>query len=77
MKFINLNANKRLLMAGSFTFAQATPKHWYCSKKGKGCKARIYLSIDELQVLFIDNEHNHEPPVYQKVNSGYYVKISG
>lgn len=63
-------------MVGNYTFAQATPKYWYCSKRDKGCKARVHLSFDELQVVYIDDEHNHDPPVYRKVMSGYYTKIS-
>lgn len=62
-------------MAEGFTFAQTTPRHWYCSKKGKGCKARIFLNKDETEVVFYNNDHDHVPPTYRRVNTGYYVKI--
>uniref|UniRef100_A0A2H1WCE9 SFRICE_005657 n=1 Tax=Spodoptera frugiperda TaxID=7108 RepID=A0A2H1WCE9_SPOFR len=65
IKFINLAANKRVLMADGYTFAQTTPRHYYCSKKGKGCKARIFLNKDDTQIIYFNNEHNHNAPVYK------------
>ncbi|KAF9796491.1 hypothetical protein SFRURICE_014662 [Spodoptera frugiperda] len=65
LKFINLAANKRVLMADGYTFAQTTPRHYYCSKKGKGCKARIFLNKDDTQIIYFNNEHNHNAPVYK------------
>ncbi|CAK1579146.1 unnamed protein product [Parnassius mnemosyne] len=75
--FITLFGNKRLLMANGYSFAQTTPRHWYCSKKAKMCKARVFLSADESRVVFRDYNHNHDPPVYERTTKGYYVKISG
>ncbi|XP_075976008.1 uncharacterized protein LOC142976491 [Anticarsia gemmatalis] len=67
VSFINISGNKRLLMADKFTFAQTTPGHWYCSKKSKGCKARIFLNKDESEVVLFNNNHEHDPPIYKKV----------
>lgn len=74
VKFINLHGNVTLLMADKYTFARSTPRHWYCSKKGKGCKARVILDKDN-RVVFIRNEHDHEPPIYKHVGD-YYIKLS-
>lgn len=75
IKFINISATKKLLMVNNFTFAPMGLKHFYCSKKAKGCKARIYLDKDRSQVTFADNEHNHLPPQYAVSSQGYYIKV--
>lgn len=64
-------------MVDNYTFAQVTPRHFYCSKKAKGCKAKIYFNKEETEVVLIKNDHDHEPPVYKHTSSGHYVKISG
>lgn len=76
-KFINLVGNKQLLMVEGYTFARASGRHWYCSKKLKGCKARVYLNTDGTVITFCDNNHNHKPPVYTQSLTGEYIKISG
>ncbi|CAH0723921.1 unnamed protein product, partial [Brenthis ino] len=76
-QFINIQGSKQLLMVQGFTFAKITARHWYCSKKAKGCKARVFLNSDGTVVDFCDNTHNHDPPVYKKCSTGQYVKLSG
>ncbi|XP_045767641.1 uncharacterized protein LOC123868963 [Maniola jurtina] len=69
-KFITLVGNKRVLMINGYTFARTTKRHWYCSKKAKGCKAKVTLDETETEVLVCDNVHNHEPPVYGQSAEG-------
>lgn len=77
-KFIKLMRNRRLLMVEGYTFRSASHgRHWYCSKRPKGCKARVYLNTSGTVVIYYDNIHNHEPPVYEKGLTGEYFKISG
>ncbi|CAH2040254.1 unnamed protein product, partial [Iphiclides podalirius] len=77
LKFIKLSENKRLLMVNGYTFAKTSPRHWYCSKKAKSCKARVFLNAEENAVVFRDDNHNHPPPEYGLTCEGYYVKITG
>ncbi|CAH0582917.1 unnamed protein product [Chrysodeixis includens] len=74
VKFIKLHGNVTLLMAYKYTFARSTPRHWYCSQKTKGCKAKVFLNNERNQVVFIKNEHNHEPPIYRQLGNDYYIK---
>ncbi|CAH2085753.1 unnamed protein product [Euphydryas editha] len=76
-KFIKLVGNTILLMVNGFTFAKANQRHWYCSKKTKGCKARVILSNDGTFLNACRNTHNHDPPAYAQLSSGLYVRISG
>lgn len=75
VKFIKIDVNKRLLMANKYTFGKYAYRRYCCSKKVKGCKARILLNDDETVVLQHSREHNHEPPVYQVTSDGFYIKI--
>ncbi|RVE50165.1 hypothetical protein evm_005188 [Chilo suppressalis] len=77
VQFIHLAGNKRLLMVNKYTFAQTTPRHFYCSKKSKGCKAKIFLDQEETDIVYSSLEHDHGPPVYIKFgDNGYYMKLS-
>ncbi|CAG4945961.1 unnamed protein product [Colias eurytheme] len=72
-RFITLVGDKKLLMVDGYTFSQMTPKHWYCSQKSKGCKAKIHLGKDEKSILLYEISHDHKPPKY--VTSGkYHIK---
>lgn len=63
-------------MLGGFTFAQVNSKrHWYCSKRKMGCKAKIKMDVDEVTILEADNVHNHEPPQYHVTRNGEYVLL--
>lgn len=75
IKFINLTGNKRLLMVNEFTFAPTSSKHFYCSQRFKGCKARVFLNIEHTHVMFADQNHNHKPPMYKITDKGFYIKI--
>ncbi|CAH2085752.1 unnamed protein product [Euphydryas editha] len=74
-EIINLPGKRTLLMFNGYTFAQTTKRHWYCSKRFKGCQARVFLSVDELNIVYCDVYHNHDPPVYRKAPDGCYLKI--
>ncbi|XP_072949712.1 uncharacterized protein pre-mod(mdg4)-AB [Epargyreus clarus] len=72
-EFIELIGGKILLMAEGFTFAKASQRHWYCSKKSKGCKARVHFNAENTVIQY-DNNHNHQKPVYKKLLNGHYMK---
>ncbi|XP_028174340.1 uncharacterized protein LOC114362951 [Ostrinia furnacalis] len=74
--FITIVGNRRLLMAHGYTFSQTALNYWYCSKKQKGCKARVSLTADEKEVASCCFEHDHPPPVYKRLQSGLYKKMS-
>lgn len=76
VKFISLSATKKLLMVNKYTFARRNQRrNFYCSQILKGCKAKVFLSKDETQVVFADNSHNHDPPNYVVMKNGYYCKV--
>lgn len=75
-EFIEIGNNRRLLMMNQYTFAPTSRGHYYCSKKGKGCKARIFLYPDGNSARFVANVHNHEPPVYKLMPYGLHVRIA-
>lgn len=64
----------KLLMLGGYTFAQAFSKrHWYCSKKKSGCKAKINMDSDLKTITVAHNVHTHDPPTYYVSKSGQYM----
>ncbi|CAH1635561.1 unnamed protein product [Spodoptera littoralis] len=65
-------------MLGGYTFAQMhSRRHWYCSKKKAGCKARIKMDVDSVTVIEAYRIHNHEPPEYYVTKNGYTLIPSG
>ncbi|KAH9631439.1 hypothetical protein HF086_014284 [Spodoptera exigua] len=61
----------QLLMLDGFTFAQMHSKrHWYCSKKKAGCKAKIKMDVDLVTVIESYRTHNHQPPEYYVTKAG-------
>ncbi|CAH2085754.1 unnamed protein product [Euphydryas editha] len=63
-------------MVNRFTFAKSNQRRWYCSKKTKGCKARIILNDDGTILDARRNVHNHDPPVYTQLSNGLYVRLT-
>ncbi|CAH2085751.1 unnamed protein product [Euphydryas editha] len=60
---------------GGYTFAQMhSQKHWYCSQKRKGCKAKVKLNEDGILVSAL-TEHCHSPPQIHVTNSGHYLVL--
>lgn len=77
IKFIVLRNGTKLLMVDGHTFAQRTPKHWYCSKKiSRKCMAKVYFEMkgDNMIITCCDNKHNHAPTKYRKTKGGIYVR---
>lgn len=77
IKFITLYNGPKLLMVDGHTFAQKTPKHWYCSKKlSMKCAAKVYLEKEgeNVRVIHCDNTHNHLPPRCRRMNGGFYIR---
>lgn len=69
--FIPTGLKKRLLMLGGYTFAQISEKHWYCSKKKLGCKAKV--KMEDGRVVAANNVHCHSPPTYHVTKAGQYI----
>ncbi|XP_022825808.1 uncharacterized protein LOC111355923 [Spodoptera litura] len=63
----------KLLMINGFTFAQMGKRHWYCSKRKVGCKARVKMAEDGQTISEVINEHDHERPTYHVTTSGEYI----
>lgn len=62
-------------MMDGYTYSQLHQSmNYYCSKKDKGCKAKIQLD-KEGNVKKADRLHSHPPPQYMCLSSGRYVKI--
>ncbi|CAH2267935.1 jg8397 [Pararge aegeria aegeria] len=72
--FISTGFKNKLLLMHGYTFAQMhSPKHWYCSQKRKGCKAKIKLDA-EGTILAAFTQHCHEPPqLYASKGGKYFV----
>ncbi|XP_047504494.1 protein tramtrack, beta isoform isoform X16 [Pieris napi] len=76
---IPTRSGKHLIMVKGFTFSKNTcsPKLYYCSKKDRGCKARLKLTKDN--TISVEESkfdcHTHPAPKYIKTANGQYVKI--
>lgn len=62
-----------MLIAYGYTFSEYFPNFWYCTKKGKGCKAKAKTYSDG-SIQAIVNDHDHKPPSFRIFN-GDYVKL--
>lgn len=61
------------MLMGGYTFAQMhSQRHWYCSQKRKGCKARVKLDTDGTLISAL-TEHNHLPPNIHVTKTGHYL----
>ncbi|GBP73779.1 hypothetical protein EVAR_42951_1 [Eumeta japonica] len=55
---------KHLLIYKGYSFSQQHVfRNWYCSKKAKGCKARIHMN-NECEITSYDDNHTHEAPKF-------------
>lgn len=73
--FISTGYKNKLMLMGGYTFAQMhSQKHWYCSQKRKGCKAKVKLNEDGILVSAL-TEHCHNPPQIHVTNSGHYLVL--
>ncbi|CAH2085758.1 unnamed protein product [Euphydryas editha] len=65
-------------MLNDYTYAKNPKSHiYYCSKKNKGCKARVKLDRNGIIINKAeDSTHFHPPPKYYQTSSGEYIKLS-
>lgn len=77
-KFIQTRFGGKMLMFDGYTYSRRFPTmNYYCSKKDRGCKAKVKLNaMDEIVSDIKLCVHDHEPPKYRISSSGIYVKIS-
>lgn len=76
-KFIRIG-KATLLMLNGYTYSRnSQTMNYYCSKKSKGCKARVKLDEDGvIRERTYDIVHCHPPPTFRKLSTGEYVRIS-
>ncbi|KOB74539.1 Modifier of mdg4 [Operophtera brumata] len=68
------SGKKQILMLDGFTYNQNNRStNWYCSSKGKHCKARI-RRLHSGEIARINIDHNHEPPSYYQ-RDGVYIRL--
>lgn len=74
-KFISTNRG-RVMLIEDYTFARCNGTTlYYCSKKNKGCKAKVKL--DEYgNIIRFTGEHNHDAPKYIPVRGDEYVRVA-
>lgn len=48
---------------------------WYCSKKFKGCQAKLSTTPDGKLLQVFESNHNHPPPVLYRTNDGKLIKV--
>lgn len=63
------------MMLNGYTYSKHSPTRYWCSKKDKGCKARVKFD-NQHRIRKAEIKHNHLPPRYIKTASGIYLKIS-
>lgn len=73
------SGGKKVIMYQEYTFSLQGPKsgrmnYCYCSKRLKGCPARLTLNPSGA-IIKASTEHNHEKPVYKRIGD-QYIKIS-
>lgn len=74
-ELIPTGKGKYLLMINNYTYCQIGQYgHYYCSKHGSGCKAKLKLDSNGV-VLKADYTHSHEPPRFMKTFGGDYVRF--
>ncbi|CAH0723920.1 unnamed protein product, partial [Brenthis ino] len=59
-------------MLNGFTYAKNNKMHWYCSKRLKGCKAKVCLNEEETGIKYANMNHNHARPLYKKRADGLW-----
>lgn len=65
-----------MMMLAGYTFARMTSTLYYCSKKNKGCKAKVKLGKDMRVSNPTEIIHDHDPPKYMVTQTGQYIKLS-
>ncbi|CAH2085745.1 unnamed protein product [Euphydryas editha] len=64
-----------MLIYKGHTYWHITSKtRWYCSKKKKGCRAKIQTAPDGELVAVIESHHNHPPPTLYRTEDGNILR---
>lgn len=77
LEYVPSNRGKGLILIyKGHTYGRMTSKgRWYCSKKAKGCKAKIHTTPDGELVKVVQSEHNHPPPTLCRTNDGKVIRV--
>ncbi|CAH2085749.1 unnamed protein product [Euphydryas editha] len=72
LEFVPSNRGKGItLIYKGYTYAHIHSKtRWYCSKKAKGCKARLHTTDEGELVAVGESSHNHPPPTLFRDSDG-------
>lgn len=78
--FITSKKGYKLLVYEQYTYAQNCRSkyrvRWACSSRcSKKCFAQVALT-NEGELLIINNEHSHPPPIFYVNEKGEYVRVS-
>ena len=77
IKYISARRGSRLLMVNGYTFSKnIASQSYYCSKKDRGCRARVKLDSNGKIINEENLNHDHPPPKYVVTSNGKYVKVS-
>ncbi|XP_063827638.1 protein tramtrack, beta isoform-like isoform X45 [Ostrinia nubilalis] len=71
----SIHGKKDVLMVNGFTYSQHKPGYYYCIKKRLGCKGKLRTDQD-LNLTYLFEEHNHEPPEYHVTSDGKFIKVN-
>ncbi|KAI8421142.1 hypothetical protein MSG28_008229 [Choristoneura fumiferana] len=80
-KYISTLGGTKLLLLNNYTFSRSGligngGSRYKCSSNiSKYCQAYAHVSKNDV-ILKASYEHNHNPPVYTQLASGFYVKIA-
>lgn len=77
LEFIPSNRGKGLtLVYKGFTYGHMHSRtRWYCSKKKKGCPAKISTTAEGELLQVIEGHHNHPPPKLFRTIYGRIYKL--
>ncbi|CAH2085746.1 unnamed protein product [Euphydryas editha] len=72
LEYVPSNRGKgmRLIYKGHTYWHMTSKTRWYCSKKAKGCTAKIQTAPDGKLVAVIESQHNHPPPTLYRTEDG-------
>lgn len=64
---------KSLMIMNGYTFSMMHSKrHWYCSKRRNGCRAKVIID-NAGKIIHSIREHDHPPPLHHITSTGKYV----
>ncbi|CAH2085747.1 unnamed protein product [Euphydryas editha] len=77
LEFIPSNRGKGLtLIYKGYTYGHMHSRtRWYCSKKTKGCQAKLSTTADGKLLQVIEGHHNHSPPTLYRTTDGKVIRV--